>query len=179
MIVVPNPPFSVCLVCVNSVTTCKYYLLSTSNTAIRYITTCTRARTCSRLPVCPPCTRCMHIKTTIPTKPVEEKKTEPPGVPVLTYETGQGGQSCDEICQGHSATCSMQGFYEVNSCSALQQKFPCSLCQPSIGPDQPAFVVADRQVKSSHRHIHFHFILHACSVHFVLFKNISFSSRER
>ena len=122
----------------------------------------------------------MNGKTTIPTKPVEEKKTEPPGVPVLTYETGQAGQSCDEICQGHSATCSMQGFYEVNSCSALQQKFPCSLCQPSIGPDQPAFVVADRQVKSSHtaHSLSFHITCFALALHVLCsFKNTSFSSR--
>ena len=87
-------------------------------------------------------------QTVVKTSPTSVAKTDEPavGTPVLTYESGQAGQSCDEICHEKSATCSMQGFYEVNSCSALQQKFPCSLCQPSIGPDQPAFVVADRYV---------------------------------
>eukprot|EP00598_Pedospumella_elongata_P011649 CAMPEP_0185007258 /NCGR_PEP_ID=MMETSP1098-20130426/86634_1 /TAXON_ID=89044 /ORGANISM="Spumella elongata, Strain CCAP 955/1" /LENGTH=282 /DNA_ID=CAMNT_0027535571 /DNA_START=117 /DNA_END=965 /DNA_ORIENTATION=+ len=50
------------------------------------------------------------------------------------------GQNCNEVCQAVNKQCSLPQLLLINSCSALQEHFSCTLCRNSMGTEQPAFV---------------------------------------
>lgn len=50
------------------------------------------------------------------------------------------GLSCSQVCEAEGLSCALELFAVINSCEALQDKFPCKGCGDSAGKDQPAYI---------------------------------------
>jgi hypothetical protein len=60
------------------------------------------------------------------------------GLTILGATTA--GQSCDDVCSSRKMRCHADQFSYINTCDLLEQKFECTGCITSYGPDQPAYV---------------------------------------
>ncbi|CAM9547987.1 unnamed protein product [Choristocarpus tenellus] len=61
---------------------------------------------------------------------------------------GESLQSCDLVCQAEGLACTEEMMVLVNSCNHLKKFFPCTVCEQSVGSEQPCYVIPEAPVSN-------------------------------